>query len=119
MTKVTIFDHIWSTFYYGLAIVATSLLYFLLSAIGLTLANMSAQGGYSQQFISVTSSFIYTIHNAIEAPNPQDIQSIKDLNYQPYQIFITIYRMVPMVEYYWLMVVLLMGAFLPVFSKEH
>ena len=84
MTQVEIFDQLWSTFYYGLPIVATSLIYFIFNVLGLCIANMSAHGGYSQKFISPISSFIYTISNTIDSPNPKDIQSIKDLNYQPY-----------------------------------
>lgn len=119
MNKVTVFNHLWSTFYNGLAIVATSFFYFFVGIGGLCLANLSFNGGYKPRYRDAVLSMIYSIHNTMNAENPRDIESIEDLNYKPYTIENVIMRAILLMMYYWLIVVVLMGAFLPVFSKEY
>ena len=64
--------------------------------------------------MSQVSSIIYTIQNTRDAPNSNDI-----LDYMPFTFPTIVLMIILEVTYYWLMVVLLTGAFLPVFSKEY
>lgn len=112
------FNHMWATFRHGLLIVAASLLYFMSGIIGLSFANISQQGGYSIKYLSFISSLIYSIHNTNASPNQSEIITNGDLNYAPNTVLSSLFKMLTEIMYYWLMVVLLTGAFLPVFAKE-
>ena len=98
-------------------VVAASLIYFTFGWIGLAFANLSREGGYSIKYQSFLSSLIYSAHNTMDAPNRDDIIDYRDLNYDPHTVFGTFFDATCYIMYYWLMVVLLTGAFLPVYSK--